>query len=461
MNKEMKSLILKGEGKGVRKLKASEEDLVGKAVSALLNADGGSCILGMDRDQVQGIAHPDELKRKITLRLIQKIIPQAPMYVEAEEVDGKSVLIIRVGKGSKPPYLYDGRIYVSDGSKERSAGVADITQLIHNRQIAETHWERQIAWEIGWDDMDLASIQAVMAKAKAKSNPDNSDSDASSFLTNLGLLQNGNFTNAAVVLFAKSPTQWLPQCRVRIVEFSDGRAGDKYLFDEMLGGNLFQVFEKTQSILRARFPIESHFSQEEWQRTDSRKYPMDALDEGVMNALIHRDFSNASGSVVVEISSDRLEIKNFGGLPNGWSANKLGESHISFPRNPDIAHVCYLNGWIEKLGRGTLLILEKCKAAGLAKPIWKVNDDVTTLTLFARYSKRKANTTKDELSARQQQILGILTKHRVFTIQDLLDLLGDPVSDRTIRSDLKALIEGGWVIKSGNGPTTGYLLRQD
>jgi ATP-dependent DNA helicase RecG len=458
MNKEMKSLILKGEGKGVRKLKASEENLIGKAVSALLNADGGTCILGMDGDQVQGIAHPDELKRKITLRLIQKIVPQAPMYAEVEEVDGKSVLIIRVGKGSKPPYLYDGRIYVSDGSKERTAGVADITQLIHNRQKAEMHWERQIAGEIGWDDMDLGSIRAVMAKAKAKSHPDTSDSDVSGFLMNLGLLQNGNFTNAAVVLFAKSPTQWLPQCRVRIVEFPDGRAGDRYLFDEMLDGNLFHVFEKVQSILRARFPVESHFHKEEWQRTDSRKYPMDALDEGVMNALIHRDFSNASGSVVVEISGDRVEIKNFGGLPNGWSANRLGESHVSLPRNPDIAHVCYLNGWIEKLGRGTLLILEKCKEAGLPKPVWKVNGEVTTLTLFARSPKRKANLTKDGLSTRQQQILGILTAQEVFTIQDLLNMLGYPVSGRTIRSDLKTLVEGGWVIKNGNGPTTGYLL---
>jgi len=53
-------------------------------------------------------------------------------------------------------------------------------------------------------------------------------------------------------------------------------------------------------------------------------------------------------------------------------------------RNPDIAHVLYLRGFMEKVGRGSVLILRKCRERGLSEPIW-TSDEKTgvTLTFFA------------------------------------------------------------------------------
>lgn len=53
-------------------------------------------------------------------------------------------------------------------------------------------------------------------------------------------------------------------------------------------------------------------------------------------------------------------------------------------RNPDIAHVLYLRGFMEKLGRGSVLILRACQERGLPQPRWNSEENVgVTLTFFA------------------------------------------------------------------------------
>ena len=44
-----------------------------------------------------------------------------------------------------------------------------------------------------------------------------------------------------------------------------------------------------------------------------------ALREGLVNAVVHRDYSLLGGSVSVELFSDRLTIHNAGTLPTGWN----------------------------------------------------------------------------------------------------------------------------------------------
>ncbi len=71
-------------------------------------------------------------------------------------------------------------------------------------------------------------------------------------------------------------------------------------------------------------------------------------------------------------------------MPEGITPETLINGHLSVLRNPDIAHVLYLRGFMEKIGRGSVLILRKCKERGLAEPVW-TSDEKTgvTLTFFA------------------------------------------------------------------------------
>jgi ATP-dependent DNA helicase RecG len=80
----------------------------------------------------------------------------------------------------------------------------------------------------------------------------------------------------------------------------------------------------------------------------------------------------------VIIYSDKIEIFNSGKSP--LMAAELKKSHLSLPVNPDIAHMAFLRGYIEKIGRGTIKIMDACKAAGLKAPNWTTSETSVKLS---------------------------------------------------------------------------------
>ncbi|MBU4485340.1 MAG: hypothetical protein KKD38_00290 [Candidatus Delongbacteria bacterium] len=57
-------------------------------------------------------------------------------------------------------------------------------------------------------------------------------------------------------------------------------------------------------------------------------------------------------------------------MPEDIQIKDLKRNHRSHPVNPDIAHIVYLRGFIDKLGRGTIKLVEECRNAGLREPVW-------------------------------------------------------------------------------------------
>jgi ATP-dependent DNA helicase RecG len=108
------------------------------------------------------------------------------------------------------------------------------------------------------------------------------------------------------------------------------------------------------------------------QRIERGEYPVAALREMLLNALIHRDYM---GSMVqIRMHDDRFSIWNEGFLPQGLTLEALKRQHPSRPRNPLIADVCFKGGYIDAWGRGTIKIINSCKSAGLPEPEMKEQD---------------------------------------------------------------------------------------
>ena len=102
------------------------------------------------------------------------------------------------------------------------------------------------------------------------------------------------------------------------------------------------------------------------QRIEELEYPVDALREMLLNALVHRNYLGSMTQM--KVYNDRLTLWNAGGLPVELTIDKLFETHESFPRNPLIADVCYKAGYIDSWGRGVEKIADACKEAGLPAP---------------------------------------------------------------------------------------------
>lgn len=371
MNSEqlIKSLLKQGESEQLEFKQVVRKDSIGKSICAFLNHEGGQVVIGVsDDNKVVGIADAEKWEKELTDYLNTSIIPEAPVMVSVEQVGKKEVLLIKVWAGSKQPYIFDGSIYFRKGQSTVKATSQQISDLIHNRQEDELHWERQLALGVELEDLDIHEIQKTIDRSINESQLDESKRNPTDFLTHFGLFQNGHFTHAAVVLFAKNPARFIPQTRVRVAFLEKGKTADEFVDDKILDGNLFKNILAVQDFFEKHLRTSRKFSEKEWERQDEYVVPMSALREGVMNALVHRDYSLPSASMSVIIYSDKIEVFNSGKSP--LKAAELKKSHLSLPVNPDIAHMVFLRGYIEKIGRGTIKIMDACKAAGLQAPIW-------------------------------------------------------------------------------------------
>lgn len=375
MNSEqlIKSLLKQGEGEQLEFKQIVRKEAIGKSICAFLNHEGGQVLIGISDDKkVVGIADAEKWVKELTDYLNTSIIPEAPVMVSLEQAGSKQIILAKVWAGSKQPYIFDGSIYFRKRQSTIKATSQQISDLIHNRQKTELHWERQLALGVELEDLDIHEIQKTIDRSINESKLDEGKRNPIDFLTHFGLFQNSHFTNAALVLFAKNPARFIPQTRIRVAFLEKGKTADEFVDDKILDGNLFKNILAIQDFFEKHLRTTRKFREKEWERQDEYVVPMSALREGVMNALVHRDYSLPSASMSVIIYSDRIEVFNSGKSP--LKAAELKKSHLSLPVNPDIAHMVFLRGYIEKIGRGTIKIMDACKAAGLKSPKWTTTD---------------------------------------------------------------------------------------
>jgi len=270
-------------------------------------------------------------------------------------------------------------------------------------------------------------------------------------LRQLNLAGAGYILNSAVLLFGEEPQQRLPQTRVRAVVFEKDKTGD-FIDRRDFEGNLIALLDAVETFVKTHVPVAAKFIPGQMRREDKPAYPFSALREGVLNALMHRDYAAFTGGVAISIYPDRLEIWNSGRLPAGLTVADLKRNHPSLPPNPDVAQVVYLRELIEKVGRGTESIVSECQAAGLPSPTWKESPVGITLTFFSgKIGKRFA------LNHRQLELLARLIPGGQIHPADYRVGLAAKVTGRQARLDLLQLTQAGFLKREGRGRSTVYV----
>lgn len=376
----IKDLLSQEEGERLEFQESVRREGIGKTICSFLNHKGGQLLIGINNNKtIVGVHDAEKAKEALEKYLLEELVPEAPVMVSVEMYDEKSLLLLKVWEGSKQPYIFEGIIYARTGDKTHKATSKEISKLIQKRQENDIHWERQVALGVEVEDIDMSEVRKIMMKENTASLKE-TFTEPLDFLSYYGLYQNGGFTNAAVVLFAKNPTRFIPQARVRLAYLKGEKTEDFFADDKVLEGNIFQNIETIQKFLENNLAFVRKFDETNWVRSDGYVYPMAALREGILNALIHRDYATPSSSLAIIIYPDRLEITNSGKSP--YKSNELKKNHLSMPYNPDIAQLVFMKGYIEKIGRGTLKIIEACKQAGIKTPVWEIGEHTVRLTFF-------------------------------------------------------------------------------
>ena len=382
----IRKILQLGEGPGVEFKVNIVPNIIGKEVCALLNSAGGYVVCGVsDKGSVQGIDARHGDPAGLEHKLYDGITPKTFIALEMMELDGKSIIVIEVPAGKDLPYAYQNKIYIREGGKTRLADVNTVRDMVMRSEIEPERWERRFSLAEQETEVDFIEVKHTVSDAqKVQRNFFRDSENHQSILEELSVSRYGRLTNGGDVLFAYQPTRRLPQCRVRAFSYSSDKTSDTYHDMKSFEGPLFRVFEQAYSFIIRNTPTVARFTQNSTQRQDSPLYPAFAVREALINAFAHRDYSSHSGGVSINIYPTRLEVWNSGGLPEGITPDSLAQGHLSILRNPDIAHVLYLRGMMEKAGRGSAQIIKSCKDAQLPCPEWTSDPKLgVTLTLFA------------------------------------------------------------------------------
>lgn len=448
-------LLKSGESQHLEFQRATTElASIAATVCAFLNAGGGTLVVGVDdHGKAEPVAEPARHAEQIRAYLQNHTTPKAFWSVSVDAAPKGSVIVIEVPSGLDRPYVCGGAIYIRQGAKTSAATAETIRQLVLARSGEPVRWERLPSPGLEVSELDESQIRETVEIAQrtrgfAFRNP----SEPPEVLADLGVQQSGQLTNAAAVLFAQAVSLRLPQTRARAAVFATDKGGD-FIDNRFFEGCAFALVEQLFAFVEGHIRVESTFHPRRAEREDRPQYSFAALREGILNAIIHRDYSAYAGGMSVSIYPGRVEIWNSGQLPLGWTAGNLKKPHPSLPPNPDMAHVFYLRGLIERVGRGTEKIVKDCRQAGLPQPTWKVSSSGITLVFQARESG--ARTVRP--NARQLALLRRLEPGQTVKPADYYAETAETVSQRQAQRDLTSLESGGWLERRGEGPATVYV----
>ena len=381
---KLAEILRLGENQTVEFKTACKPQIVGQQVCAFLNSQGGYVVCGVgDRGKIVGASEPGGASA-LEATLTRELEPKAFISVEEHEIQGKRVLVIEVPAGKDVPYAFKDQVFVREGDRTTRASIMRIKDMVMRRQAEPERWERRLS--TADIERDVASDEVATLVQTARENRRlqlRHAKDVQAVLQDISVARYGRLTNAGDVLFTTAPDTRHPQVRVRAVCFTSDKTDNTYRDMKALSGPLMRVLEEAYTFIVRNTATVSKFSKGRLDRQDEPLYPSDAIREGLVNAFAHRDYADYKGGVTIQVYPKRLEIWNSGSLPEGITPETLAKGHLSVLRNPDIAHVLYLRGTMEKIGRGSLLILKTCRDIGLPEPTWTSDELGVTLTFRA------------------------------------------------------------------------------
>jgi len=355
-----------------------------KWVCGFANAQGGVIFIGKDdKGTVVGI---DDYK-KLMDDIPNKIRNAIGIMVEVNlyEETGMYFIEIVIHPYSVPISLR-GRYYYRSGSTKQELTGASLNEFLLKK--SGKTWDDVVEPRAGFNDIDEKTVSAFLkASENAGRLPENEALALPELFEKLRLTENGQLKRAALVLFGKDPGKFYPNMFVKIGRFGKDDADIK--FQEAEEGNIIRLIQAVLGQLNHKFlirPIEF----EGMHRIEIGEYPVAAIREMLLNALVHRNYMGAP--IQIRVYDDKFSIWNEGILPDGLTLDALKRSHSSRPRNPIIADVCFRGGYIDAWGRGTIRIIDTCRQADLPEPEMKELGGGFIITLF------KDNITPEQLT---------------------------------------------------------------
>ena len=324
-----------------------------KSVSAFANTQGGRLLFGVANDgSLAGLADAQGDAEFISETIKMQMDPVPEIDLSLHEEDGKRFVVVEVKAGEETPYytFVKGHrdAYIRIGNESVRADAIQLKRLV--LKGAHLSWDGLPSrWRLS--DFSFEVLRATYFEKRRKSFE---DSDFASFDL---VGEDGLLSNAGALLADRSPVRHSRVFCTRWKGLTKAHGLMEALADREFSGGLISLFRNTMEFIESNTKMM-------WRKTgDGRmnypEYPERAYEEGLVNALIHRDYLELGSEVHVDIYDDRMEITSPGGMPSGHRVQELDARQVtSKRRNPVIADLFQRLDLMERRGSGFKKILD-------------------------------------------------------------------------------------------------------
>ena len=471
MNNRIKFLVSSSENQYLERKSARIEPLdILKHLVAFANADGGSLVIGVeDNREITGFntykAHKIEEFKNISLVKLK----DTPLLAKYETFDVKNkngeedkILVISV----EPVYdkvikSYDNNVYLRQFDKTEKLNHEQITQLEYDR--GQRYFEDEVVEDSSIEDIDLELVESY------RKNMDLTNSTLEDILKSRNFIKKGFLTNACVLLFAKEPTKYLPQARLKFIRYDGVKANvgteiniiKEKTFDKAIPKIIMEVKEFIKTQLREF----QYLDGEEGNFKSMPEYPEFAWFEGIVNALTHRNYSIRGEYIRFIMFDDRIEIHSPGKLPNIVTIENI-------LTNPRIARILSEFGWVKEMNEGVKRIYSEMEKFFLRKPVYSEPGNNVLLVLENNILNRNVRIDDNlkklidkeiykELNFIEKEIIKFSFMNKKITVADLSKNINKTTV--TTRMYLKKLVTLGlleWHGTNPKDPTQFYSLKK-
>ncbi|MDX1971731.1 MAG: ATP-binding protein [Candidatus Sumerlaeia bacterium] len=325
--------------------------------------------------------------------------PVTPIVEEIETDDASKRVIVFVFAATGQAHSYKPKdhapaYYIRVGRQTIEARNGLFRELLV-RKGTLLSWDRRTASNCDTSDFDLLLLRQALQKMGLWNDSTSiddylSDTRAISvfvppLLSRESITQKLRPKNFALLLFSSNPLKISPGAYT-IISFYPGKDKTEPISQRFeIPGSLITQSEKVLSYLESE--VRTLFNKES-ERPNIIKYPKRAIEEAVVNAIVHRDYESDQPTRIT-VFQDRMEIISPGGLPSAVSKEKFATGNAPpYWRNQSLAFFMNKLQLAQGEGQGIPTIIKTMRDEGNPDPIFEVESDYikTVLPAHPRHS---------------------------------------------------------------------------
>lgn len=360
-----------------------------ETLSAFANTNGGLLVLGLDErndfDLVE-LANPSKLRDDLAAAASDRLEPPLRIATDVVEIDGRALVVAEIDpvpSDHRPCYVGAKGIatgsYVRVGDGDRRMTQAEIGLAIANR--GQPRYDLEPVHEAGIDALDRAALARTIERVRITSRAFR-DIDEHTALERLHVLvrnDQGDLVPSlgGLLTFGVYPQQYFPQLTVSVVVYGHDENGPRFEDNPVVRGAIPDLVDETLAVLRRHMRVRGYVDSSG--RHERLDYPLDAVREAVVNAVLHRDYSPVTRGtqVQVELHPDRLLVRSPGGLFGPVVLEDLGAEGVTSSRNSFLAALLadtYLPGGdrlvAENRASGVPAMIRELRRSGMDRPVF-------------------------------------------------------------------------------------------